>query len=127
MVGVALVTVSDSGIGVERLNTSFGRLTTPFAGTRNGSDSPEIVSPSMMQVARARTRPKFAGTFGSTHDPSACTRALRLRTLTTQFSLTSTSGVCARAGAAASRHTAAPIRRRTAAEVRDITLRPLGQ
>ena len=76
------VIVSDCGIGVVRLKVMRGRFTTPFGGTRNGSDSPEIVSPSTMQVARARTRPKFAGTFGSTHEPSGWTRTLRFNTLT---------------------------------------------
>src|ERR1700739_1651625 len=37
------------------------------------------------QVARARTRPKFAGIFGSSQVPSEFTRALRFKTLTTQL------------------------------------------
>src|SRR5439155_6216022 len=70
-----------------------GRFTTPLAGTWNGSDSPEIVWPLTLQVARARTYPKFAGTLGSTHEPSGFTRTLRFSTLTVQFSLS----CCARA------------------------------
>src|SRR5262245_50236360 len=125
MVGVGAVTVSDCGIGVDRVKMTFGRLTMPLAGTRNGSDSPEMVSPLMTQVARARTRPKFEGTLGSTHEPSGLTRTLRFSTLTVQFSFRSVSTVWPRAGAAASTHRPAPINRRTALEMRDVTLRPL--
>ena len=91
--------LSDCGIGVDRWKMMRGRFTTPLAGTRNGSDSPEIVSPFTMQVARARTRPKFAGTFGSTHEPSGRTRTLRFRTLTVQFSLSCVSTRRRRLGA----------------------------
>src|SRR6266850_1285325 len=79
--------VIDAGIGVAEPKMILGMLTMPFGGSRNGWDSPDTVWPSMMHVARARTSPKFAGTLGSTHDPSGFTRTLRLRTLTVQFSL----------------------------------------
>ena len=74
-----------------------GWFTTPFAGIRNGSDSPEIVRPSTMHVTRARTKPKLAGTFGSTQDPSGRTRTLRFNTLIVQFSLSCVSLTCAEA------------------------------
>ena len=64
-----------------------GTLTEALGATKKGADSPEIVSPLMMQVARARTRPKLAGMFGSTHVPLGRTRVLRFNTLTMQFSL----------------------------------------
>ena len=62
------------------------------------SDWPLKVSPSWLQVKRARTRPKLAGTLSMRQLPSARTRAVRLRMLTTQFSSSSWAG---RAAAAA--------------------------
>src|SRR4051794_16072703 len=56
-----VVTVTARGIAVVCPNVIRGRLTTPLAGMRNGSDSPEIVLPSTTQVMRARTGPKLAG------------------------------------------------------------------
>src|SRR6185436_9266440 len=65
-----------------------------------------------MQVARAFTRPKFAGMLGSTHVPSALTLTVRLRTLTEQR-WSSFGGVCAvaTAGRAAISTSARTIRR----------------
>ena len=48
-------------------------------------DWPEVVTPLFTQVARARTRPKPAGIFGSVQLPSVFTGVLRLRMLTKQF------------------------------------------
>src|SRR5216117_1481349 len=58
-------------MGVVAPKMIHGTLTTPFAGTTNDSDPPEIVCSFVKHVTRARTRPKFAGTFGSTHELSA--------------------------------------------------------
>ena len=81
------VSVSDSGIGVVGPSTIGGTSIDPLARIRNGADSPDTVCPLKMQVARARTRPKFAGMFGRIHEPSGRTRVLRFSTLTMQFSL----------------------------------------
>jgi hypothetical protein len=74
-------------MGVVCPKTIGGTFAAPLGGTTNGTDSPETVRPSMMQVTRALTGPKFAGMFGSTQVPSGFTRTLRLSTLTVQFSL----------------------------------------
>ena len=58
----------------------------PLRGTWNGSDCPLCVTPSTTQVARARTRPKFVGTFCNDHVPSGRTWVTRFRTAITQFS-----------------------------------------
>src|SRR6266487_4379079 len=84
---VGAVSVSAVGIGVVWPNLIGGRLTTPLAGTVNGSDSPEMVWPFTRHVTRARTGPKFAGTFGSTQEPSAFCVTVRFRMLTVQFEL----------------------------------------
>ena len=73
-------------MGVVGPRTSGGTLTEELARIRNGTDSPDTVSPLKVQVARARTNPKFAGMFGNTQDPSGRTRVLRFSTLTMQFS-----------------------------------------
>src|SRR4051812_7491608 len=83
---VAADSVRDVGIGVDWPKTIGLWLTMPLAGTRNKSDSPEIVLPSTIQVARARPWPDFAGTFGKTHEPSELTLTVRFSTLTVQFS-----------------------------------------
>src|SRR4029077_4061466 len=82
---VGAVSVSAVGIGVVWPNLIGGRFTTPFAGTVNGSDSPDTVCPFHSEVTRARTGPKFAGTFGSTHEPSAFCVTVRFKMLTVQF------------------------------------------
>ena len=92
-----VVTDTDRGIAVVLPKTMCGRFTTPLAGIRKGSDSPEIVLPSTTQVTRARTRPKFAGTLGNTHEPLGRTRTFRLSTLTVQFSFNCLSFTCAAA------------------------------
>ena len=109
------VTVTVVGMGVSSPNTIRGTFTAPFGGTRNGSDSPEIVLPSMMHVARARTGPKFAGTLGRTHVPSGLTRTFRLSTLTVQFSLSCANA--SRAGHTASRTSASRRTKRVAVVV----------
>src|SRR5689334_6310183 len=83
----------------------------------NGSDSPEMVFPSMTHVARARTGPRFAGMFGSTQVPSGLARTFRFSTLTTQFSLSCANAV--RAG-----HTASSViaSRRTRREAVVVTM-----
>ena len=53
------------------------------------SDCPDRVIPFSTQVALTRTFPILEGTFGIVHVPSAFTLAVRLRTLTVQFSLRS--------------------------------------
>ena len=73
------VRVSDSGIAVVGPSTIRGTSTEALALIRNGADSPDTVSPLKTHVARARTRPKFAGMFGSTQLPSGLTRTLRFR------------------------------------------------
>src|SRR5688572_21507964 len=80
-----------------------GMFTAPLAGTTNGVDSPETVRPLITHVARARTGPKLAGTFGRIHVPSGLARTFRLRTLTVQCSLRNwgvAAGCCASAGIA---------------------------
>src|SRR5271169_4378837 len=69
-------------------------LKTPSAGSVKRLEEPERTAPlAATQVARTRTSPRFAGTFGSTHTPLASTGAVRLRALTMQL-LSS----CARTG-----------------------------
>src|SRR5689334_22432395 len=67
-----------------------GTFTDPFAGMTKKADWPNEVAPLLTHVARARTRPKPAGTLGRIHDPSARACTLRLSTLTTQFSFSPT-------------------------------------
>src|ERR1700687_5479718 len=55
---------------------------TPLGGTAIRLELPNCGAPPLTQVARTRTRPTLAGTFGSTQDPSAATGAVRLSALT---------------------------------------------
>src|ERR1700730_260448 len=55
---------------------------TPLAGTVMRLELPEEVTPLRTHVARTRTRPRLAGTFGSTQTPLASTGAVRLKALT---------------------------------------------
>src|SRR2546428_14103964 len=95
-----VVTDTDRGIAVVRPKTMCGRFTTPLAGIRKGSDSPEIVLPSTTHVTRARTSPKLAGTVGRIQEPSARTRTLRFSTLTVQYSFNCVRATRARAPSA---------------------------
>ena len=74
MTVVGALTLNLRGIGVLKSRKIGGMLASPISGTTNGSDSPNSVCPSMMQVARARTWPNVAGMFGSTHEPSGIDR-----------------------------------------------------
>src|ERR1700688_3501702 len=55
---------------------------TPFGGTVIKLELPEVVTPFLTHVARTRTCPKLAGTFGNTHTPFASTGAVRFKALT---------------------------------------------
>src|SRR6185436_15572418 len=77
--------------------TMVSTLRTLFGGTETRLDCPERVWVPTTQVARTRTGPWLAGTLGSTQEPSGCTRAVRLRALTRQWS----SSWAARGGARA--------------------------
>src|SRR5207249_12141303 len=60
--------------------------TAPFTGTVKKSDLPEIVTPLITHVARARTwTPRKTGTLGTTQLPSGFTLTARLSTLRVQF------------------------------------------
>ena len=101
VVGVLAVRVV--GIGSRISNWMSVDTTVSFAGTANKSDCPVSVTPFSIQVARALTRPKFAGTLGMFHDPSGETAPVLFKMLTTQFSLS-----CAQPGLLARRQNASP-------------------
>jgi hypothetical protein len=56
----------------------FGRIVNRF-------DCPEVVTPVLRQLARARTCPKPAGMLGRIQVPSVLTGVFRFKTLTMQF------------------------------------------
>src|SRR5690242_18225202 len=82
------------GMGVVAPSLMSGIAFMRFGLIWKRSDCPLTVTPFVTQVARARTVPNPAGTFGKTQEPSAFTETLRLRMLTTQLSF----NCCAPAG-----------------------------
>src|SRR5437868_5967937 len=72
-------------MGVVFPSVIAGRFTAPFAETVKNADSPKVVLPFWVHVARAFTCPKLAGILGRTHEPSGFTGTLRLSTETIQF------------------------------------------
>ena len=76
-----------TGICLNLLNVISGDWVIPGLLRRKKSLCPERVIPPSTHVARARSHPKLAGVLGIVHVPSGLTLAVRLRTLTTQFSL----------------------------------------
>src|SRR5579859_2592359 len=78
-------TLMSDGMGVVLPSTMFGRLMVWFGASVNRSDWPKMDMPLRTQVARARTGPKLAGTFGSIQLPSGPEEMVRFSTLTTQL------------------------------------------